>query len=57
MQMVFKQVCKAAIQKFDLGDHKDKLTADYSAGNRRKVQAAVSMLGEPQLVLMVRTDI
>jgi len=45
-------VVKAAIQKFSLEEHASKLTGAYSAGNRRKLSAAVSLLGEPQLVLM-----
>ncbi|KAE8738309.1 ABC-transporter, subfamily A member 04 [Frankliniella occidentalis] len=43
---------RRAIQLFDLGAHKDKNAKDLSGGNKRKLSAAIALVGEPSLLYM-----
>ena len=42
-----------ALQKLDLVEHADKPAGQYSGGNRRRLSAAIALLGAPQLLLLV----
>lgn len=40
------------LEMFDLTDSKDKYVKNYSGGMRRKVDIAMSLLGEPQIIFL-----
>ena len=42
-----------ALHKLDLTVHADKPAGQYSGGNRRKLSAAIALLGTPRLLLLV----
>ena len=45
-----------ALKRFDLTQHSDKPVSHYSGGNRRRLSAAIALLGAPKLLLLVRED-
>lgn len=47
------QVVEWALHKLDLAVHADKPAGQYSGGNRRKLSAAIALLGTPRLLLLV----
>ena len=47
------EVVEWAVQRLDLSAHADKLASQYSGGNRRKLSAAIALLGTPPLLLLV----
>lgn len=48
-------VVKKMIEELGLGHYADKLAGGYSGGNKRKLSVAVAMIGNPQIVFLVRT--
>ena len=42
-----------ALRRLDLMEHADKPAGQYSGGNRRRLSAAIALLGAPQLLLLV----
>ena len=46
-------VVEWALQRLDLTPHADKPVSQYSGGNRRRLSAAIALLGAPQLLLLV----
>ena len=42
-----------ALRRLDLVEHADKPAGQYSGGNRRRLSAAIALLGAPQLLLLV----
>ena len=48
------QVCDAALQRFELEQYADKTVKTYSGGTKRKLSVALALLGEPDLILLVR---
>ena len=53
----FLQVCDAALQRFELVPYADKTVKTYSGGTKRKLSVALALLGEPDLILLVRHKI
>ena len=49
-------VVEWALQRLDLVQHADKPAGQYSGGNRRRLSAAIALLGAPQLLLLVRDN-
>ena len=39
--------------EFELRRHADTMTKHYSGGTKRKLQAAIALIGNPELVLLV----
>lgn len=50
-----KEVVQDITAKMGMGDFSRKIISTYSGGMKRTLSVAVSLLGDPQLVLMVRT--
>ena len=48
------QVCDAALQRFELEQYADKTVKTYSGGTKRKLSVALALLGEPDLILLVK---
>ena len=46
-------VVEWALRRLDLTEHSDKPASQYSGGNRRRLSAAIALLGAPQLLLLV----
>ena len=49
---IYLQAVQKAMTDFDLQGHASTLCGDLSGGTKRKVCAAISMLGSPHLILM-----
>ena len=47
------QVVNWALQKLSLCRYKDQQTGTLSGGNKRKLSTAISLIGNPKLILMV----
>jgi daunorubicin resistance ABC transporter ATP-binding subunit len=47
-----KRVVDALIDRFDIGEFRDKLVKEVSGGQRRRVDLAASMVVEPQLLVL-----
>lgn len=45
---------KTMIDELGLGQYADKMAGGYSGGNKRKLSVAVAMIGNPQIVFLVR---
>ena len=45
-----------ALRRLDLMQHADKPAGQYSGGNRRRLSAAIALLGAPQLLLLVSLE-
>jgi ABC-type multidrug transport system ATPase subunit len=45
-------VVEWALRRLDLVEHADKPAGQYSGGNRRRLSAAIALLGAPQLLLL-----
>jgi len=43
---------EAAIKRMQLSDWADRLTRDYSGGNKRKLSVALALIGDPPLLLL-----
>ena len=42
------------IRRLGLFPHKDKISATYSGGNKRKLSTAIALVGNPPLIFLVR---
>ena len=49
---IIEQVVKAMIREMSLGEFKNKQAGRLSGGNRRKLSVAISMLGNPPIILL-----
>jgi ABC-type multidrug transport system ATPase subunit len=47
-----KRVVDSLIERFDIGEFRDKLVKEVSGGQRRRVDLAASMVVEPQLLVL-----
>lgn len=48
------QVVKWALEKLELTKHADKPAGTYSGGNKRKLSAAIALIGHPSFIFLVR---
>ncbi|MFJ7968303.1 ATP-binding cassette domain-containing protein [Streptomyces sp. NPDC096324] len=46
------QMVDRLLERFDLGESADKLTATYSGGMRRKLDLAMTLVGSPQIIFL-----
>ena len=46
------RVAERLIEKMELGRYANKLTGTLSGGNKRKLQTAIALIGDPQIVLL-----
>ena len=53
MRPFLLQVCHSALERFGLMEHANKTVRTYSGGNKRKLSAAIALIGEPEIVLLV----
>lgn len=51
------QVAGDLVRRLHLEAHVDKPVATYSGGTRRKLSAALALLGKPHLLLLVRAGV
>ena len=42
-----------ALKRLNLVQHADKIVADYSGGNRRKLSTAIALVGNPSVIFLV----
>lgn len=49
-----EEATSTMITDLGLGQYADKLAGSYSGGNKRKLSVAVAMIGDPQIVFLVR---
>lgn len=49
-----EEVASTMITDLGLGQYADKMAGSYSGGNKRKLSVAVAMIGNPQIVFLVR---
>ncbi|XP_075037484.1 glucosylceramide transporter ABCA12 [Mixophyes fleayi] len=47
-----KSVSNQLLQKLELVQYKDKITANYSCGTRRKLSTALALIGKPSILLL-----
>jgi ABC-type multidrug transport system ATPase subunit len=51
--LVFAQVTAWGMQKLGLLRHANKLSQDYSGGNKRKLSTAIALVGNPPVIFLV----
>jgi ABC-type multidrug transport system ATPase subunit len=49
-----KQVAQESLEMFELLPHADKPVGAYSGGNRRRLSAAIALIGSPPVILLVK---
>ena len=50
--LVIKAVATKKLRKLGLMKYENKRAGDYSGGNKRKLQAAIALIGNPAIVFM-----
>jgi len=48
------QVTERIIRRLGLSEHANKRACDLSGGNKRKLSTAVALVGDPQVIFLVR---
>lgn len=52
MPVCHQAVAQKKLKKMGLIRYKDKRAGDLSGGNKRKLQAAISLIGNPAIIFM-----
>jgi len=53
--MCIMQVVEHITQRLGLTQHANKRACDLSGGNKRKLSTAIALIGDPEVIFLVRT--